>query len=317
MSEVMKVYASLHAHSTHSDGVYTPAELVKVAKEEGYGAMAVTDHDTVTANAELKEECEKAGLEAIFGCEFSTTSTTTGLNYHITAFHFDPSYPPMKKYLEDLSEKETHQTRELFKRGVEIGYIKGITWEEVLEYNKGITWFCNEQVFRAMKAKGIATDLDYPEFFEVCFGDHRDEVPPYCEFKSTEEVIKLVHEAGGIACVAHPINQLHTVPALVEMGIDGIEVWHSALDIKARREALTLAEKYDLFVSGGADHEGLLGGEYSRYEHPEETIFWAPPLTLGTTKFFYEEIRDAKKSPNRKKVFTEMLADESIWIRAK
>ena len=46
-----------------------------------------------------------------------------------------------------------------------------------------------------MKAKGIATDLDYPEFFEVCFGDHRDEVPPYCEFKSTEEVIKLVHEA--------------------------------------------------------------------------------------------------------------------------
>ena len=317
MSEVMKVYASLHAHSTHSDGVYTPAELVKIAKDEGYKAMAVTDHDTVTANAELKEECEKAGLEAIFGCEFSTTSTTTGLSYHITAFHFDPTYPPMKKYLEDLSEKETHQTRELFKRGVEIGYIKGITWEEVLEYNKGITWFCNEQVFRAMKAKGIATDLDYPEFFDVCFGDHRDEVPEYCSFKSTEEVIKLVHEAGGIACVAHPRGQLHTVPQLVEMGIDGIEVWHSMLDIKARREALTLAEKYDLFVSGGADHEGLLGGEYSRYEHPEETIFWAPPLTLGTTKFFYEEIRDAKKHPDRKKVFAEMLADESIWIRAK
>lgn len=317
MSEVMQVYASLHAHSTHSDGVYTPAELVKVAKDEGYKAMAVTDHDTVTANAELKEECEKAGLESIFGCEFSTTSTTTGLNYHITAFHFDPKEPEMKKYLEDLSEKETHQTRELFKRGVEIGYIKGITWEEVLEYNKGITWFCNEQVFRAMKAKGLATDLDYPEFFDVCFGDHRDEIPPYCEFKSTEEVIRLVHKAGGIACVAHPGGQLHTVPALVEMGIDGIEVWHSMLDIKARREALTLAEKYDLFVSGGADHEGLLGGEYSRYEHPEETIFWAPPLTLGTTKFFYEEIRDAKKHPDRKKVFADMLADESIWVRAK
>ena len=101
------------------------------------------------------------------------------------------------------------------------------------------------------------------------------------------------------------------------MGIDGIEVWHSMLDINDRREAFTLASRYDLFVSGGADHEGLLGGEYSRYEHPEETIFWAPPLTLGTTKFFYEEIRDAKKSPDRKKVFEEMLSDESIWVRAK
>ena len=118
MSEVMKVYASLHAHSTHSDGVYTPKELVRVAKDEGYGAMAVTDHDTITANKELAEECRKAGLESIFGCEFSTTSKTTGLNYHITAFHFDPEHPEMRRYLDDLSEKETHQTRELFKRGV-------------------------------------------------------------------------------------------------------------------------------------------------------------------------------------------------------
>ncbi len=317
MSSLLKIYASLHMHSTHSDGVYTPRELVKIAKNEGYHALSVTDHDTVTANEELACECKKAGLESIFGCEFSTKSLTTGLPYHITAFDFDPEEPKMKQYLLDLSEKETSQTRALFKRGVEIGYIKGITWEDVLEYNKGITWLCNEHVFRAMKARELITELEYEEFFEVCFGKHRDEVPAYCDFKSTEEVIDLVHNAGGICCVAHPEGQLHTVPALVDIGVDGIEVWHNDLSTETKKQALLLAEKYGLYVSGGQDHHGLLGGQYSRFEDPEESVYYAPPLTLGTTKFFFEEIRDKKKDPNRAKVFAELLGDESLWQNEK
>ena len=49
----MRYYANLHTHSTHSDGKYSPATLARMAKEEGYGAVAVTDHDTVTGYGEL------------------------------------------------------------------------------------------------------------------------------------------------------------------------------------------------------------------------------------------------------------------------
>ncbi len=317
MAEVMKVYASLHAHSIHSDGVYTPAELAEVGKNEGYSALALTDHDTVTGNADMKRECEARGLECIFGVEFSTQSPKFDKQFHMTAFHFDPEHPEMKEYLWALSERETNQTRVLFRRGVDIGYIKGITWEEVLEYNKGISWLCNEHVFRAMKAKGLITDLEYPDFFKTCFGAHRNEVPFQMKFMDTEKLIPLVHRAGGIICLAHPKGQLHCVEYLKSLGLDGIEVWHSMLDAPMRREALSLARKYDLFVSGGADHEGLLGGEYGRYEHPEETIFWFPPLTLGTTKFFFEEIRDAKKKPERGALMDTMLADDTLWERTK
>lgn len=318
MSEIMKLYASLHAHSTHSDGVYTPSELVRVAKDEGYAAVALTDHDTVTGNAEVKAECERLGLESIFGVEFSAGSRLyTDNSFHMTAFHFDPEYPEMKEYLWQLSQKETDQTRVLFARGVDIGYIKGISWDEVLEYNAGITWLCNEHIFRAMKAKGLITDLEYPEFFETCFGKYRSQVPSKYSFMKAEDLIPLVHRAGGIICLAHPHEQLYCVEHLVNCGLDGIEVWHALLDAKERREALAVAQKYDLFVSGGADHEGLLGGEYARYEHPEETPYWFPPLTLGTTKFFYEEIRDMKKNPDRDKVFAEMLSDGSLWERVK
>ena len=63
----MEFYANLHTHSTHSDGQFTPSQLAQVAKEEGYRALALTDHDTVTGYGELKAECDKLGLECIFG----------------------------------------------------------------------------------------------------------------------------------------------------------------------------------------------------------------------------------------------------------
>ena len=93
----MKLYANLHTHSTHSDGKYSPAEMVKVAKEEGYKALAITDHDTATAFPFLKEECDKAGLDCIFGVEFTANSELISSGYfHMVAFDFDPEYPEMK-----------------------------------------------------------------------------------------------------------------------------------------------------------------------------------------------------------------------------
>ena len=70
----MKIYANMHTHSNHSDGGYEPWELARAAKKEGYGAVALTDHDTVTGYRELKEECDKLGLETIIGVEFSPGS---------------------------------------------------------------------------------------------------------------------------------------------------------------------------------------------------------------------------------------------------
>ena len=74
----MEFYGMLHGHSTHSDGVLTPAEMVKVAKDEGYKAIAITDHDTATAYPELKAACEAEDMECLFGVEFS--SMPTGLH---------------------------------------------------------------------------------------------------------------------------------------------------------------------------------------------------------------------------------------------
>lgn len=311
----MKLYANLHLHSTHSDGVDTPTKLAQLVYEEGYKAAALTDHDSVSGNAEFMAACRALGMESIFGIEFSAKTELfknqkTGKPgfFHLTAFDFDPEYPAMKEYLHQMSMRETDQTRILFHRGIEIGYIKGITWDEVLEYNKGITWLCNDHVFRAMKAKGLITDLEYPEYFETCFGNHRKDVAPLYDFKYDYEIIKLVHEAGGIVCLAHLTEQLAKLPGieetgfapyvdrLIEMGLDGIEVWHGLLNEEQRKEVYQLALDRSLYVSGGSDHSGLCGGQYAFFEDPKQSRFWLEPLSTGTTKEHFEEIRDKKLS---------------------
>ena len=200
-----KIFASLHAHSTHSDGIYTPEELAQVGADEGYKALVLTDHDTISGNGEMLKACWRLGLECMPGIEFSTNFAPAQYGLHVTAFHFDPEYAPLKEYLRLLSLKETEQTRILFERGVKIGYIKSITWDEVLDYNRGITWLCNEHVFRAMKAKGLVTDLDYREFFTICYGKYRAEVQTDIQFMDADQLIDLVHRAGGIAVAAHPV----------------------------------------------------------------------------------------------------------------
>ena len=296
----MKFYANLHKHSTHSDGKYTPAELARIAADEGYRAAALTDHDTATGYPEFKAECDKLGLECIFGVEFTGRSATLkradgkNENFHLTAYHFDPEYPPMKEYLAQMGMREKDQTRVLFERGLEEGLISGITWQEVLDYNKGVAWLCNEHVFRAMKAKGLVTDLDYFNFFHTVYGPRRHQVPPLYPFKSAEEVIKLVHDAGGIIFVAHPHNQLHHIDALMEMGIEGLEVWHPDLTEDEKQEAYKIGLEKGIFISGGSDHSGLCGGEYSGFEDPKTSSFYLEPCSVGTTKEYFDEIKNAK-----------------------
>lgn len=293
----MKQYANLHFHSTHSDGVYTPAELARLAKAEGYAAIALADHDTVTGNAECQREAQALGLRYIFAAEFSTASESYGASFHIVGMDFDPTFAPMAEYLEHMSYREAHQTKVLFERGVANGYLRDITWEEVLAYNEGITWLCNEHVFRAMKAKGLLCDLDYGDFFKNVYGVHRNEVPDAYDFLEPHELIDLIHRAGGLAIVAHPIGQLRYLDRLIADGIDGVEVWHPDLPREEQLEALTLAIEHGLFVSGGSDHSGLMGGQYDRYEDPRSSVHWIEPRTAGTGELFFEELLTRTLSP--------------------
>ena len=293
----MEIFANLHLHSTHSDGKYTPEELVRLAKEEGYGALAVTDHDTVSANEELMRCAKEAGLDAIFGCEF-TVPASMGENsdFHFVAFDFDPTYPPMAEYIRGMALRQTDKTRVTLERCQEAGFMKQITMEDVYEANPGVVWHCNEQVFRTLVAKGLAKPEDYEDWVENIFyyHEHLAPIPPAYPFKDAQQIIDLVHEAGGIILIAHPHKQLHFIDRLVEMGLDGMEVYHPDLLPEEQTEAMRIAYEKNLFIAGGTDHSGVLGGEYISFENPEECPYYLEPRVFGTMEEHFYELKERK-----------------------
>lgn len=298
----MKFYANLHLHSTHSDGIYTPAELVKIAKEEGYKAIAISDHDTASAYPELLKACNEEDMECIFAVEFTVMEP---YDFHIVAFDFDPEYPPMKEYLEKMALRQTDNTKKCFDEAVELGRIKGITWEEILEFNKGIPWLCNNHVFRAMKSKGLVQDSEYINWFYTNIKNQRAKFKPLYNFKCLQEIVKLVKEAGGFAVCAHPkTEQLDRFELLIESGIEGLEVFHPQMTKEEQERAYKLCIENNLYISGGTDHNGLCGGLYKSYSSEEElkaSSHYIEPLSAGTYEQYFREIQNRKinRSKNR------------------
>ena len=84
---IMQV-ADLHAHTTASDGTYTPRQLVELAKKNGLSAVAVTDHDTTAGLHEAVQVGRELGVEVVPGIELSTVFE--GREVHVLGYFYDP-----------------------------------------------------------------------------------------------------------------------------------------------------------------------------------------------------------------------------------
>jgi predicted metal-dependent phosphoesterase TrpH len=285
-----KMFANLHLHSTHSDGAYTPQKLVEIGISEGYRALALTDHDTVSGNKEFMEICAQNGLESLFGVEF--TCEGLGTDFHIVAFDFDADNEQMHEHLVNLSRAATKRTYDLFNKAQSEGRLLGITWDEVLEFNKGITWLCNEHVFRLLLSKNLIKPEGYWQFMKENFSYN---IPYVSEFKkpTIKETIDLIINAGGIPILAHPGlgDKRPYLDELLDMGIKGFEVHHHANSIDAIDFLLEYAKKRGLYISGGTDHHGMMGGEYEKGEEGKKR-FWLEPCSMGTTEEYFRQIKN-------------------------
>ena len=81
---------------------------------------------------------------------------------------------------------------------------------------------------------------------------------------------------------------------LIELGIDGLEVYHFSVSPEEQREALRIAYEKNLFIAGGSDHEGALGGMYESFANPEDCPYYAEPRTFGTMKEHFDELKTRK-----------------------
>lgn len=268
------LFANCHLHSTFSDGVYRPEQLIEIGKSLGHKAMILTDHDTVRGNYYMAKAARRAGLLTILGCEFSAK------NAHVVGIDFDPYAKKMEKLLVYVAAKQTTRSKWLFEQALERGTLRGgITWQDVLDFSPRNDYFCNNQVFDTMVAKGIYQFEEYAEFHKGNFNYDKEREAIISQETGyhnpdVEEIVDAILDAGGVPIIAHPAGKAPRAEEFLRIGVKGFETCYPGLSVEDRAFFSAFCEEHGLYQSGGTDHYSVLGGVADRlpkHDFPPET----------------------------------------------
>jgi len=262
-------YADLHLHTFYSDGTFTPEELVERASTLGFAAIALTDHDTVEGCASAAAACAAANIEFISGTELTAEHADTEV--HILAYFVDTQNQALLARIAGFQSVRQNRIREMVAALNNLGI--PLKAESVFALAN-----CKSpgrpHVARALVKEKLIGNLD--EAFEKYLKKGRPAWVPKTKMSALEG-IELIHQAGGLAVMAHPgLNRTdEIIPALVDAGLDGIECFHTKHSTATSERYLEIAEKFNLLVTGGSDCHGfskgkpLIGGIKLPYEHVE------------------------------------------------
>ncbi|MFA9457355.1 PHP domain-containing protein [Halalkalibacter sp. AB-rgal2] len=240
----------LHMHSTHSDGAMTPREIVAEALRLGLSVISITDHDEISGYFEAKELATSCGLQLLSGIEFNTDGAQGEL--HILGYGFDSNHPSLLEYVKWRKEERRKWSKEIVERLQNLGY--PIDWEDCWQRAGGQV-IVRTHIADELVAKGFfsSSKQAYDQLLKKggqAFVSRRG--------LSAEAAIGLIHECGGKAFLAHPgeYDWSYSFEALLEAGLDGIEVYYSKHEHRERMYWLKRAAKHQLLVSVGSDFHG-------------------------------------------------------------
>lgn len=249
------MFADLHLHSLFSDGTFTPEEIVGHGVRFGHKALALTDHDTVEGCERMATACAAAGIEFIVGTELTAEYGDSEL--HILAYFVDPKNPKLLAEIAKFQTVRQERIRDMVACINALGVPLKV--EDVFALAN-----CRSpgrpHVARALVRGRHCRTLD--EAFERFLKKNRPAWVPKAKM-SALDAIQLIHQAGGLAVMAHPgLNRSdQTIPAIVAAGLDGIECFHTKHPPATAEHYLALARKHHLLVTGGSDCHGLSKGK--------------------------------------------------------
>ncbi len=266
------MFADLHLHTHFSDGTYTPSELAVQARLHGLATVALTDHDTVEGCPAMAQACAHEGLEFIHGTEL--TAEADGKELHLIGYFIDTANARLLAETARFQTVRQERVREMVARlnRLQIALEADTVFALANCRSPG-----RPHVGRALVQAGVCASVD--EAFERFLKKHRPAWVPKYKL-STGKAIELIHQAGGVAVLAHPGLNRHdeVIPDLVAEGLDGLECYHSKHTPAASERYVQLARAHGLLVTGGSDCHGLNKGL---------------PL-IGTVKLPYRYVEELK-----------------------
>lgn len=255
----MPLYPSvdLHMHTTYSDGLDTPADLVAKASELGVWNLAITDHDTVDGLPEGIEAGQRYGVHVMSGIEL-TVQFEDYRDIHILGYDFDPADAAFTACIQRMQDARLERGLEILRRVNrmlgEVG--KGpIDEQRVLARAQGAV--ARPHLAQELVEQGCV------ETFQEAFQDYLVPCDVPKATLSPQDAFRMVAQAGGICSLAHP-GTLSSDPAEIErllttfgrMGLTGVEAYHHCHQSSFIDFLCQCARRRDLIVTGGSDYHG-------------------------------------------------------------
>lgn len=243
----------LHLHTTASDGRCTPHQLVGRAAAAGLTVIAVTDHDTTDAVAEVSSLAAGQGMTAVPGIEI--TAVEDGADVHVLGYFVDVDAPQFQSFLAQQRDQRVVRVERIARRLRDAGLRLDIAplLEEARRHPSRAVG--RPQVARAMIAAGLAGTVQ--EAFDKWLGHGR---PGFVskDGVSPESVIETIHRARGLAALAHPGRTRidARIPGLRDAGLDALEAYHSDHTPEETQRYGALARTLGLLMTGGSDFHG-------------------------------------------------------------
>jgi predicted metal-dependent phosphoesterase TrpH len=258
----------LHTHSTVSDGVCTPVEVVRRAQAAGLDGIALTDHDALHGIEEARAEGERIGVEVLLGCEVSASWKSDSV--HVLGYFMDPGNARLQAELRAIRDERVVRAESMVARLRDLGI--PITMDMVRAVAKGPS-IARPHIAQALVDLGVISST-VEAFTEQWIGDGgRAYVSKHA--LSPVETVRVVVEAGGIASIAHPIwiEREHPgesdalIDECVAAGLGALEVFHPDHDVEWRARWHAVAEKHGLIETASSDfhgneHGGALGENF-------------------------------------------------------
>ncbi|MGM9519834.1 MAG: PHP domain-containing protein [Phascolarctobacterium sp.] len=260
----------LHLHSIFSDGRYTPTQLVEEAAAKGIGVIAITDHDSWNGVAEAQAAAARLGnVRVLTGVELGAQWENDSV--HILAYHVDRGCEALHAKMDELRHGRERRLEKMLAKLESLGY--HVEVEACDPLNRAVG---RPHVAKALVAKGYFNTVQ--EVFDALLHRGGPAYVPQPKL-SPEEAVALIHEAGGIAVLAHPSELSDgSLPErlLRQVPFDGVEVYHPSADLAAQAKWLSLAKELGLLVGGGSDFHAI----------PDRF-----PTELGVWQVHYEDVK--------------------------
>ncbi len=251
--------ADLHTHTTASDGRLAPADLVRKAHAHGLAALSITDHDTLGAYATAQPVADELGIDLIPGVELS--ANVSGRDVHLLGYGFDLDDVALRVHLKRYQAERRERAEAILAKLEAIG--RPVSLERVLEIAGGGV-IVRPHIARTLVEAGHA------ETVQSAFAQYLGDGGPAFVPKGTaspEELIALVHAAGGVCVLAHPAEfiTLDLLARLIKAGLNGIEVVHPMHGDGLTKRWRAVARRHGLFETGGSDYHGFSAYDEARF----------------------------------------------------